>query len=104
MKPAVAIHTLPLVFAIGAGARQAASQAVAQPPSTAARVGLPDRPIVLDADGQKVKVTAIKGLQTPWALAVLPNLDILVTERAGRLRIIRGGVLDYKPVVGVPGG
>ena len=43
------------------------------------------------------------GLSHPWSLAFLPNGDQLVTEREGRLRIIRDGVLDPTPVAGVPG-
>jgi glucose/arabinose dehydrogenase len=35
-------------------------------------------------------------------MAWLPNGDMLVTERAGRLRIIRNGVLDPEPITGVP--
>ena len=46
--------------------------------------------------------TIADGLQNPWSLAFLPGGDILVTERAGRLRIIRNGVLDPKPIAGVP--
>lgn len=46
--------------------------------------------------------TVAEGLQHPWALAFLPNGDQLVTERAGRLRIIRNGELVEKPVSGVP--
>ena len=41
-------------------------------------------------------------LEHPWSLAFLPNGDILVTERPGRLRIIRNGVLDPLPIAGVP--
>ena len=45
----------------------------------------------------------MKGLSHPWSLAFLPNGDILVTERnAGRLRIVRSGVLDPQPISGVP--
>jgi glucose/arabinose dehydrogenase len=47
-------------------------------------------------------VVPIKGLNRPWALAFLPNGDILVTEVQGRLRIIRNGVLDPQPISGVP--
>ena len=36
----------------------------------------------------------------PWSLAFLPNGDILVTERVGKLRIVRNGVLDPNPVGG----
>jgi glucose/arabinose dehydrogenase len=68
----------------------------------AASKGALDGPRILDAAGQKIRVVPIKGLANPWALAVLPNLDILVTERAGRLRIIRNGVLDSMPISGVP--
>lgn len=65
-------------------------------------VSLPDGPQLLRAGGQQVRVVPIKGLSRPWALAFLPNGDILVTEMAGRLRIIRNGVLDPQPISGVP--
>ena len=47
-------------------------------------------------------VTVATGLENPWSLAVLPNGDMLVTERAGRLRILRKGALVPEPVAGVP--
>ncbi len=47
-------------------------------------------------------VTLAKGLSHPWSLAFLPNRDMLVTERSGRLRVIRNGILDTKPVSGLP--
>jgi glucose/arabinose dehydrogenase len=43
-----------------------------------------------------------KGLSHPWAIAFLPNGDMLVTERVGRLRLIRNGVLEPEPVAGIP--
>lgn len=46
--------------------------------------------------------TLADGLANPWGLAFLPNGDILVTEREGRLRIIRDGALVDAPVAGVP--
>ena len=42
------------------------------------------------------------GLQQPWSIVFLPAGDILVTERPGRVRLIRDGVLDPEPVPGVP--
>lgn len=65
-------------------------------------IGLPAEPQVFNADGQLIRVVAIEGLVRPWALANLPNGDILVTEREGRLRIIRNDVLDPKPITGLP--
>ncbi len=41
------------------------------------------------------------GLEFPWALSFLPNGDLLVTERVGRLRIVRDGKI-LAPVMGVP--
>ena len=42
------------------------------------------------------------GLTHPWGHVHLPDGDILVTERAGTLRIIRDGSLDPDPVTGLP--
>lgn len=47
-------------------------------------------------------VTVAEGLVNPWSMAFVPGGDILVTERAGRLRVIRGGKLLATPVSGVP--
>ncbi len=47
-------------------------------------------------------VTVADGLVQPWSMAFLPGGDLLVTERAGRLRIVRGGKLLPTPVTGVP--
>jgi glucose/arabinose dehydrogenase len=47
-------------------------------------------------------VTVADGLAVPWSMAWLPGGDMLVTERPGRLRIIRDGRLLPDPVPGVP--
>ena len=46
--------------------------------------------------------TVAKGLEHPWSLAFLPDGSQLVTERAGRLRLIRDGQLVAEPITGVP--
>jgi aldose sugar dehydrogenase len=47
-------------------------------------------------------VTVAEGLINPWSMTWLPNGDMLVTERPGRLRIVRGGRLLPEPVAGLP--
>lgn len=47
-------------------------------------------------------VVVTRGLQQPWSVAFLPDGAMLVTERSGRLRIVRNGHLAPAPVVGVP--
>ncbi len=44
----------------------------------------------------------VAGLEHPWSLAWLPDGRLLVTERAGRLRIVADGRLDPDPVSGLP--
>jgi glucose/arabinose dehydrogenase len=55
----------------------------------------PAGPLELD-----VEVIA-QGLEVPWGLGFLPNGDILVTERPGRLRLIRDGEVLPAPVLEV---
>jgi aldose sugar dehydrogenase len=46
--------------------------------------------------------TLAEGLNHPWSIAFLPDGRMLVTERAGRLRVIEQGRLVEEPVQGVP--
>ena len=65
---------------------------------------LGEGPWVFDtAEQHKISVSVVtKGLSHPWAIAFLPNGDMLVTERPGRLRIVRDGVLEPQVISGVP--
>lgn len=47
-------------------------------------------------------VTLVDSLEHPWGLTWLPDGTLLVTERPGRLRIIKDGVLTPTPVSGLP--
>jgi glucose/arabinose dehydrogenase len=47
-------------------------------------------------------VTVAEGLVHPWSMAWLPNGDMLITEKPGRLRIIRDGQLLPEAIPGTP--
>ncbi|MBX5461730.1 MAG: PQQ-dependent sugar dehydrogenase [Steroidobacteraceae bacterium] len=71
--------------------------------------GLNDQPLgegpftYRTAEEQDVRVVVVaRDLEYPYSLAFLPSGDLLFTERPGRLRIIRNGVLDPKPIAGGP--
>jgi len=64
---------------------------------------LPEFPQVYQTTEYAIQVDLVAGgLSNPWSIAFLPSGDMLVTERAGRLRLIRNGELDPLPVSGVP--
>ncbi|MEO5707550.1 MAG: PQQ-dependent sugar dehydrogenase [Alteraurantiacibacter sp.] len=78
--------------------------------TTAAAQNAPPPPVLLGAGpwdyrtaegAMHVEVVA-RGLDHPWGMAFAPDGAILVTERPGRVRVIRGGVLDQTPLSGVP--
>jgi aldose sugar dehydrogenase len=77
------------------------------------RAPLGGGPWILDtAEQHKIKVSIVAGgLANPWSLAWLPNsstslgagsVNALITERPGRLRLLKNGVLDPTPISGVP--
>src|SRR5258706_12717761 len=88
-----------LVLALGAQQQQQQP-----PPVGVPHVALGAGPFVFDtAEQHKIRVVVVtKGLTHPWSLAFLPDGSMLVTERAGKLRIIRDGVLDAQPLAGIP--
>lgn len=67
-----------------------------------ARLAPGDLPPLPDSSGSFRVETVCEGLDSPWGLAFLPGGDILVTERSGRLRRVREGKLDSRPIPGVP--
>jgi len=75
-----------------------------QPPIGVPVPPLGNGPWVVDtAEQHRIRISVVtKGLSHPWAIAFLPNSDMLITERAGRLRVVRNGVLDPQPISGLP--
>src|SRR5262245_16607210 len=75
----------------------------AQQPATGNPAFSIDKPQVFKTAAATIRVSPIKGLVYPWALAFLPGGDILVTEQSrNTLRIVRNGVLDPTPITGLP--
>jgi aldose sugar dehydrogenase len=64
---------------------------------------LEDGPWDFDTEKARIHVTVVtKGLDHPWGMAFLPDGGLLVTERPGRLRVVRDGQLDPTPIAGLP--
>ena len=74
------------------------------PAATAARFPLPTEPRVYETFQQTIKATVVAhGIGRPWSLLPLPDGDFLVSLRAtGQVLAIRNGVLDSKPLAGLP--
>lgn len=91
-------HTRRLVLsAAWLGAVIGAPAVAAKPdPQSAQQPPAPEGKLKLKQD------VLAEGLANPWSLAFLPDGSILVTERPGRLRVIRDGALVTEPVTGLP--
>src|SRR4028118_2158484 len=48
------------------------------------------------------QATVTEGLERPWGMAWLPDGSMLISEKAGRLRLLKNGVLEPTPIAGVP--
>ena len=98
------------VFAVAALTLVVASFAFAQAPRSSPPV--PALPQTFFSSELPIRVVPVAtGLSHPWSLAFLPDpstslgtggVTILVTEREGRLRIVRNGKLDPAPIAGTP--
>jgi aldose sugar dehydrogenase len=109
----VAVFTLAAVVIVpaqqrggGAGRGQGAPAPArgGGPPLAIPRAAFGDGPWTVEAaEGVKIRMSVVaKGLANPWSLAWLPDGSMLITERSGRLRLLKNGVLDPTPISGVP--
>lgn len=97
MKPVLTSIRLAAVSVLAAGT---CASAMAQPgPPTP----LGEGPWDIETEAGTVHVSVLtRDLQSPWSLAFLPDGGMLLTERPGRLRVIRDGALDPAPIEGLP--
>ena len=87
------------------GATQTPQAIAVAPPSL-------DRPLIFDSSargpggnaiaGPKFRLVPMRGFTYPYALAFLPDGGMLITERAGRIRLVRNGKLDPQPIAVIP--
>ncbi len=115
------LHALLVVSALTLGAcsrrPEAASttetRAATRPAEVGPRAEAPNPPacqLIDDGFGPKGTVpvrvdTVVTGLEVPWSIAFVPGSsarDMLVTERPGRIRLVRNGTLVPQPVATVP--
>jgi glucose/arabinose dehydrogenase len=49
-----------------------------------------------------IRVSVVtKGITGGWGMTWLPDGSMLITEKAGKLRVLRNGVLDPTPIAGI---
>ncbi|AKH42933.1 glucose/arabinose dehydrogenase [Altererythrobacter atlanticus] len=109
MKRIRAALSLALALGMMAGGQTAraqdapAGERAAAPPPGFRTVALGDGPWTVETEMATLHVERVGDtLDHPWSLAFLPDGGMLVTERPGRLRIIRDGQLDPQPIAGLP--
>ena len=84
-----------LTFGAAAIAAQGGPPGIAQP--------LPPGPFTYrTGEGLDIKVTVLARLTSPYAMAFLPNGDMLVTQRTGQLKRMPKGTTDLLEVPGGP--
>jgi glucose/arabinose dehydrogenase len=63
----------------------------------------PDKVTKTELHDYRIETLVEKGLKNPWAIAFLPDGRFLVTEKAGKLRLVeKDGDLDPQEIKGLP--
>ena len=100
MRPILAA-ALPLLTAAAALAQQPVEQGPRNtdfPPAFPEQTRAPAQPSGVEIATE----TVADGLDQPWAVAELPNGELLVTEKPGALRLVAGDGSVSAPIAGVP--
>jgi len=98
------MRSLTFVFVLASVGLTLAQGRGGGPPLAIPRAAFGDGPWTVEAaEGVKIRMSVVvKGLVNPWSFAWLPDGSMLITERPGRLRLLKNGVLDPTPISGVP--
>ena len=92
---------VPAAASAPAPAPVAAPAAAATPPFQGTELAA--GPWDLQAEDGPIRAEVLaRGLERPWGMAFAPDGTILITERPGRLRVIRNDKLDPDPIAGLP--
>lgn len=76
--------------------------AVAASEETTVEDAAPTEPAIARSPNELSPTIVTEGLEHPWGMAWLPDGTIMITERPGRVRLLRDGTLDPDPIPGVP--
>jgi len=93
--------TLTRYAALAAGSLALATATLATPAAQKPNLPPPAK-VIKTAEHDFTVETVVDGLVHPFSMAFTPDGDMLVTERPGRLRIVRKGALLPKAVEGLP--
>ena len=98
----VAWVVMSMLLMVALGAAQAPADRPNSPQNRRVST-LGDGPWEFDTADYRIRVVKmIPDLDRPWGMTWLPDGTMLLTERPGRLRIVRNGLLDPQPISGVP--
>lgn len=101
IQSAIAVFSSLSVLVI-AGCSQATPDTTTSVPGPTTTVTPATPPTAIAAAQGFRQTTILEGLEHPWSMVWLPDGSQLITERPGRLRLVRNGVIDPTPISGVP--
>ncbi len=100
---ALALLGLGAAFALLRSGTSSSGRTPGRPPAGLVAGRTLPEPSVFATEKARVRVvTLTDGLVQPWAMAFLPEGDILITERGGRLRLMHEGRLASDVIGGLP--